>query len=51
LLIDVQIDGQTVKITRQLSLPQEGISAKNVKKFKALMGEWDAPLKIVVATR
>ena len=51
LLIDVQVDGQTVKITRQLSLPQEGISAKNVKKFKAMMGEWDAPLKIVVATR
>lgn len=47
LLIDVQIDGQTVKITRQLSLPQEGISAKNVKKFKAMMGEWDAPLKVV----
>ena len=51
LLIDVQIDGQTVKITRQLSLPQEGISAKNVKKFKAMMGEWEAPMKIVFATR
>ena len=51
LLIEVQVDGQTVKISRQLSLPQEGISAKNVKKFKAMMGEWDAPLKIVVATR
>ena len=50
LLIDVQIDGQTVKITRQLNLPQEGISAKNVKKFKAMMGEWEAPVKIVVAT-
>jgi hypothetical protein len=50
LLIDVQIDGQTVKITRQLSLPQEGISAKNVKKFKAMMGEWDAPLKVVFST-
>jgi hypothetical protein len=49
LLIDVQIDGQTVKITRQLSLPQEGISAKNVKKFKAMMGEWDAPLKVVLS--
>ena len=47
LLIDVQIDGQTVKITRQLSLPQEGISAKNVKKFKAMMGEWEAPAKVV----
>ena len=51
MLIDVQIDGQTVKITRQLSLPQEGISAKNVKKFKAMMGEWETPVKIVVATR
>ena len=51
MLVDIQVDGQTVKITRQLSLPQEGISAKNVKKFKAMMGEWDAPLKIVVATR
>ena len=50
LLIDVQVDGQTVKITRQLNLPQEGISAKSVKKFKAMMGEWDAPLKIVVST-
>ena len=48
LLIDVQVDGQTVKITRQLSLPQEGISAKNVKKFKALMGEWEAPVKLIV---
>ena len=47
LLIDVQVDGQTVKITRQLSLPQEGISAKSVKKFKAMMGEWEAPVKIV----
>ena len=47
LLIDVQVDGQTVKITRQLNLPQEGISAKNVKKFKAMMGEWEAPVKVV----
>ena len=47
LLIDVQVDGQTVKITRQLSLPQEGISAKNVKKFKTMMGEWEAPAKVV----
>ena len=50
LQIIVNVDGQTVKISRQLSLPQEGISDKNVKKFKAMMGEWDAPLKIVVAT-
>jgi hypothetical protein len=47
LLIDVQVDGQTVKITRQLNLPQKGISAKNVKKFKAMMGEWEAPVKVV----
>ena len=47
LLIDVQVDGQTVTIHRQLSLPQEGISAKNVKKFKAMMGEWEAPVKVV----
>ena len=47
LLIDVRVDGQTVKITRQLSLPQEGISAKSVKKFKAMMGEWEAPVKVV----
>ena len=50
MLIDVKVDGQTVTITRQLSLPQEGISAKNVKKFKAMMGEWDTPTKIVVST-
>jgi len=50
MLIDVHVDGQTVTIKRQLSLPQEGISAKNVKKFKAMMGEWDAPVKIVVST-
>ena len=49
LLIDVQVDGQTVKITRQLNLPQEGISAKNVKKFKAMMGVWEALVKVVVA--
>ena len=47
LLIDVQVDGQTVTIHRQLNLPQEGISAKNVKKFKAMMGEWEAPVKVV----
>jgi len=51
LLIDVQVDGQTVTIERQLNLPQEGISSKNVKKFKAMMGEWEAPVKIVFATR
>jgi hypothetical protein len=51
LLIDIQVDGQTVTINRQLSLPQEGISAKNTKKFKAMMGEWEAPVKIVVVTR
>ena len=50
LLIDVQVDGQTVTIHRQLSLPQEGISAKNVKKFKAMMGEWETPVKIVFST-
>ncbi len=51
MLIDVQVDGQTVTIKRQLSLPQEGISAKSVKKFKAMMGEWEAPVKVVVATK
>ena len=49
LLIDVQVDGQTVTIHRQLNLPQEGISAKNVKKFKARMGEWETPVKVVFA--
>ena len=49
LLIDVQVDGQTVTIHRQLNLPQEGISAKNVKKFKAMMGEWETPVKVVFA--
>lgn len=48
LLIDVQVDGQTVTINRQLSLPAEGISAKSVKKFKAMMGEWEAPVKLIV---
>ena len=47
MLIDVQIDGQTVTIKRKLNLPQEGISTKNVKKFKAMMGEWEAPVKVV----
>ena len=51
MLIDVQVDGRTVTIERKLSLSQGGISAKNVKKFKAMMGEWEAPVKIVVATR
>ena len=49
LLIDVQVDGQTVTIKRQLSLPQEGISAKNAKKFKSMMGAWEAPMKVVVS--
>jgi hypothetical protein len=47
LLIDVQVGGHTVMITRMLSLPKEGISAKSVKKFKAMMGEWEAPVKVV----
>ena len=50
LLMDVQVDGQTVTIKRQLSLPKEGISAKSVKKFKAMMGEWEAPVKVVFST-
>ena len=50
MLIDVKVDGQTVTIKRKLSLPQEGISAKNVKKFKAMMGEWEAPMKVVFST-
>lgn len=50
LLIDVQVDGQTVTINRQLTLPAEGISAKSVKKFKAMMGEWETPVKIVFST-
>ena len=49
MLMDVQVDGQTVTIKRQLSLPQEGISAKNVKKFKAMMGEWEVPVKLVIS--
>lgn len=51
LLIDVVVGGNTVMITRTLSLPKEGISAKNVKKFKAMMGEWEAPVKVVFSTR
>ena len=50
LQIIVNVDGQTVTIKRKLSLPQEGISAKNVKKFKAMMGEWEAPMKVVFST-
>ena len=50
MLVDIQVDGRTVTINRHLLLPQEGISAKNVKKFKAMMGEWEAPLRIVVST-
>ncbi len=47
LLIDVVVGGNTVMITRTLSLPKEGISAKSSKKFKAMMGEWEAPVKVV----
>lgn len=47
LLIDVVVGGNTVMITRTLSLPEEGISAKSSKKFKAMMGEWEAPVKVV----
>lgn len=51
LLIDVQIDGQTVTITRQLSLPFDWVTAKSAKTFKAMMGEWEAPVKVVFSTR
>ena len=37
LLIDVVVGGNTIMITRTLSLPKEGISAKSSKKFKAMM--------------
>ena len=47
LLIDVVVGGNTVMITRTLSLPKEGISSKSSKKFKAMMGEWEAPAKVV----
>ena len=47
LLIDVQVDGQTVTITRQLSLPFAWVTAKGAKAFKAMMGEWEAPVKVV----
>ncbi len=47
LLIDVQVDGQTVTITRQLSLPFAWVTAKSAKAFKAMMGEWEAPVKVV----
>ena len=50
LLIDVQIDGQTVTITRQLSLPFAWVTAKSAKAFKAMMGEWEVPLKVVFST-
>ena len=49
LLIDVQIDGQTVTITRQLNLPFDWVTAKSAKAFKAMMGEWEAPVKVVIA--
>ncbi len=48
-LIDVQIDGQTVTITRQLNLPFAWVTAKSAKAFKAMMGEWEAPVKVVMA--
>jgi len=49
LLMDVKVDGQTVTITRQLTLPFDFIPAKSAKAFKALMGEWDAPMKLMFA--
>lgn len=49
LLIDVQINGQTVTITRQLNLPFDWVTAKSAKAFKAMMGEWEAPVKVVMA--
>lgn len=51
LLIDVQIDGQTVTIIRQLSLPFDWVTTKSAKTFKAMMGEWEAPVKVVFSTR
>ena len=50
LLIDVQVDGQTVTISRQLSLPFAWVTAKSAKAFKAMMGEWEAPVKVVFST-
>ena len=47
LLIDVVVGGNTIMITRTLNLPKEGISAKSSKKFKAMMGEWETPVKVV----
>ena len=47
LVIDVVVGGNTIMITRTLSLPKEGISAKSSKKFKAMMGEWETPVKVV----
>lgn len=47
LLIDVVVGGNTIMITRTLSLPKEGISSKSSKKFKAMMGEWETPVKVV----
>ena len=43
----VEIYGNKMNIFRVLTLPAEGISAKSVKKFKAMMGEWEAPVKVV----
>ncbi len=46
----VEIYGNKMNIFRVLTLPAEGISAKSVKKFKAMMGEWETPVKIVFST-
>lgn len=43
----VEIYGNKMNVFRVLTLPAEGISAKSVKKFKAMMGEWEAPVKVV----
>jgi len=47
----VEIYGNKMNIFRVLTLPAEGISAKSVKKFKAMMGEWEAPVKVVFSLK
>lgn len=48
MLLETKVEGQNVMITRKLTLPEAGIQAKDVKKFKTLLGKWELPTKILI---
>lgn len=48
MLLETKVEGQYVTVTRKLTLPEAGIPAKDVKKFKTLLGKWELPTKILI---